>query len=303
MPGVAHDALPAGTWRRVAVVMNPATRRGMDDLERRLLAAVPSAVDLVVRRTEAAGDAVRIARELVGHADLIVAAGGDGTVADVATGTFGSGVPLGILPAGSTNITARELGIPTNPTRAIALLFGPHRLKTMDVGRCGDRCFLHMAGAGLDSRFFERTDRRLKRRVGWLAYLPPAAFALNMPPAWMRVITDNEVKTVVSPLVLVANGGSIIHPRIRLDPAIRNDDGWLDVLIFTATRPVPIARTLGRLASLSLNDSPFVWRARARTVEIHADPPLPFQLDGDVVEKTPVIFGLEPKAITFLVMP
>jgi len=281
--------------------MNPATRRGMDDLERRLWAAVPSDVELVVRRTETAGDAVRIARELVGHADLIVAAGGDGTVADVATGTFGSGIPLAILPAGSTNITARESGIPTDPARAIALLFGPHRLKTMDVGRCGDRCFLHMAGAGLDSRFFARTDRRLKRRIGWLAYLPSAALALAMPPATVTVVADGLTMTAVSPLVIVANGGSIITPKVRLDRAIRSDDGWLDVLLFTAATPIPIVRTLGRLATLHLEQSPFLWRARARRVNVHADPILPLQLDGDVVERTPATFSLAPGAVDVLV--
>jgi diacylglycerol kinase family enzyme len=273
----------------------------MDDLERRLRAAVPPGIDLVVRRTEEAGGAVGIARNLVGEADLIVAAGGDGTVAEVATGTFGSGVPLGILPAGSTNITARELGIPTDPNRAIALLFGPHRLKTMDVGRCGDRCFLHMAGAGLDSRFFAATNRRLKRRVGWLAYLPPAALALRMPPAVVTVVADRLTMTAVSPLVVVANGGSIIAPRLRLDSTIRSDDGLLDVLVFTATGPAPIVRTLGRLATLRLADSPFVSRAQTRSVSITAEPPLPIQLDGDVVGGTPATFQIEPRSLRLIV--
>lgn len=298
---MADDAFPAAPWRRVAVVMNPATRRGMDDLERRLWAAVPSAVDLVVRRTEAAGDAVRIARELVGHADVIVAAGGDGTVADVATGTFGSGTPLGILPAGSTNITARELGIPTDPAGAIALLFGPHRLKTMDVGRCGDRCFLHMAGAGLDSRFFARTDRRLKRRIGWLAYLPSAAVALRMPPVEMMVTADDRSISVLSPLVIIANGGSIVAPGLRLDPAIQSDDGWLDVLLFTATTPTPIARTLGHLVLLRLHRSPYVWRARAKEIRLNTQPALPLQLDGDVVTETPASFSIVGAALNLVV--
>lgn len=284
---------PTGSWRRVGVVVNPATRQGADHLVRLLRRVAPPDVELDIRLTTAAGAAVDLAGELAAEVDLVVAAGGDGTVADVATGILGSGTPLGIVPGGSTNITARELGIPSRPERAIELLFGPHRLGTMDVGRCGERCFLHMAGAGFDSRFFERTDRRLKRRIGWLAYLPSAALTLRMPPSVVTVVADGDTVTTVSPLIVVANGGSIITPSFRLHPAIRSDDGWLDVLVFTATRPVAVARTLGRLVTSRLTLSPFVWRTRARTITLQAEPPLPVQLDGDVVGSTPSKFWID----------
>lgn len=281
--------------------MNPATRRGMDEVERRLRAATPHGVRLTIRRTEAAGDAVRLSRELVADADLVVAAGGDGTVADVVSGAFGSGVPLAILPSGSTNITARELGIPTDPKRAISLLFGRHRLQTMDVGRCGDRCFLHMAGAGLDSRFFAATDRRLKRRFGWLAYLPPAALALRMPPADITVIADGRRLTARSPLVVIANGGSVIAPSIRLDRRIRSDDGLLDVFLFTAATPIPIARTLGRFVTLRLSETPFLLSDQAKHIELTTDPPLPLQLDGDVTGHAPASFSVAAGGVSIVV--
>ena len=250
------------------------------------------------RFSERPGHLADLAREAAdAGADLVVAVGGDGTVADVATGIRGSGVPLGIVPAGSTNIIARELGIPRRPLAAAALLFGAHRLVTLDVGRCGDRSFLHMAGAGLDSRFFARTNPALKRRVGWLAYVPPAAGALRLPPARFTIRADGKVMEVTSSLVLVANGASIVSPSVRLHPATRADDGWLDVLVFTATGPLPIARTLGRLATLSLARSPFLLRLKARRVELQSDPPLPIELDGDVVARTPATFGIEPAAL------
>jgi len=287
--------------RRIVAVVNPATRRDADAIVALLRHRVPAGVDLDVRSTAAAGEATSLARAALPGADLIVAVGGDGTVADVATALHGSGVPLGVVPAGSTNIIARELGIPADPRAAVDLLFGPHRHATIDVGLCGDRCFLHMAGAGFDSRLFDAADPRLKRRVGWLAYLPPAVRGLRVPPARFTITTDGDTIEVTSPLVLVANGGSIITPGLRLYPGIRKDDGWLDVLIFTATGALRTTRTLGRLATRGLARSPFVLRIPAQKVEVATEPELPVQLDGDVVVRTPVSFGIAPAALRVIV--
>lgn len=295
---MAADRPGASTsHRRIVVVVNPATRRDAGPIVALLRRQATAAVDLDVRLTTAPGEATSIAREALAGADAIVAVGGDGTVADVATAIHGSGIPLGIVTAGSTNIVARELGIPADPRAAVALLFGSNRLATIDVGLCGGRCFLHMAGAGLDSRLFEAANPRLKRRVGWLAYLPPAVRGLRLPPARFRIVTDGDTTEVTSPLVLVANGGSIIAPGLRLYPGIRKDDGQLDVLIFTATGLLRTTRTLGRLATRSLARSPFVLRIPARRVELSAEPDLPVQLDGDVVVRTPVTFGIAPSAL------
>ena len=282
-------------------MVNPATRRNAATIVALLQRSTPTRIDLDVRLTTAAGEAIDLARAAAPDADLVVAVGGDGTVADVATALHGTGVPLGIIPAGSTNIVARELGIPTNAGAAITLLLGPHRRRTIDLGVCGERRFLHMAGAGLDSRLFAAANPALKRRVGWLAYLPPAVRGLRLPPARFTIRADEVTTEVVSPLVLVANGGSIIAPGLRLYPGIRKDDGLLDVLIFTGTGPAPITRTLGRLATRGLDRSPFVLRFQAQEIELTADPALPVQLDGDVVEQTPLAFGIAPAALQVVV--
>jgi diacylglycerol kinase family enzyme len=231
---------------------------------------------------------------------MAVAVGGDGTVAAVATALCGTGLPLGIIPAGSTNVTARELGIPTDPTVAVALLCGPQRHARLDVGLCGDLCFLHMAGAGLDSRMFAGATPARKRQIGWLAYVPPALHALPRPLARFTIVTDGVTREVTAPLVLVANGSSIITPRLWLYPGIRTDDGWLDVLAFTPHGPVQVARTLGRLAVHGLAGSRYVTRVRARRIELTSDPPLPVELDGDVVTHTPVTLTVAPAALTVI---
>lgn len=291
---------PGQNVRRVTAIVNPVSRRGAGAATDALRRAAPPDVDLDVQFSARTGDGVRLAREAARISRVVVAVGGDGTVADVATGLHGAGVPLGIVPAGSTNIIARDLGIPTDFHAAAALVFQPRRLQRVDVGRCGDRSFLHMAGAGLDGRFFERTDRSLKRRLGWLAYLPAAAVSLRLPPARFSITADTRSIDVTSSLVLVANGGSIVVPGLRLHPAISRSDGWLDLLVFTAIAPLPIARTLSSLAAGRLGSSPYLVWIKAKRVELSSDPPLPLQLDGDVVTNTPAVLTVEPDALTII---
>ncbi len=302
-PSHRSDDAPMGSQRpqRIVAIVNPATRRNARRIIEELRRQAPGGVMLDIRITPAARSATELTRALVRDADMVVAVGGDGTVGEVATALRGTGVPLGIVPAGSTNIVARDLGIPAQPASAVSVLFGLHRRISLDVGLCGEHAFLHMAGAGIDSRLFAATNRALKRRIGWLAYLPPGGRELLRGPARFEVSTDDEVHEITAPLVLVANGGSIITPRLTLYPGFRKDDGYLDVLIFTASSPARVFRTLGHLALRRLAQSPFALHRRARRVTLSADPQLPVQLDGDVVTRTPATFTLDPAAIDVVV--
>lgn len=291
----------ADAYRRVVVVINPATKTGPDRIAATIARAATPAVDLHIRRTDAGLDIRGVLGAELRRADAVIAAGGDGTVAAVATALGDSGVPLGIVPAGSTNVIAREQGIPMNPAKAARLVFGPHRYRRMDAGICGDRRFLHMAGAGIDSRLFLATDAAAKRQRGWLAYLRPALRSLLAPPSRFSIEADGATLDVVSPLVLVANGTSILKPLFPTFRNIRADDGWLDVLVLTATGTLPIASTLGRFATRSLDHSAYVTRIRARTVRLCSDPPLPVELDGDVVTETPVQFTIAPGSLRLIV--
>ena len=283
--------------RRVAVIVNPNSRRSVEAIRRALDHARPAGTEVAVLVTGGAGEATRLTKEVRGDVDLVVAVGGDGTVSEVAGGLVGSHLPLGIVPAGSTNIVAQEHGIPSSLKSAVRLLFRPHRLAVRDLGQCGERVFLHMAGAGLDARFFQRTNRLLKRHVGWLAYIPAAALALAEPPARVIVRADRETIEAESPLVLVANGSSVVHPAIKLHPAIRSDDAWLDVLVFMGADPPALARTLLRFGVGQIEGSKDITVLRARKVEIRAEPEVPVQLDGDAVGTTPVTIRILPAAI------
>lgn len=283
--------------QRIVVIVNPATKGNADRIVRQLRIAAPKGIELDIHWTEYAEHGGELAHSLRSQAAIMVAVGGDGTVAEVAAAIRGTGTLLGIIPGGSTNIIARELGIPVQADRAIALLFSDHAVRALDVGLCGARAFLHMAGAGFDSELLHLTSSDLKRKVGWMAYLPAAVAALRTLPVRYTIRTPDTEMHVVSPLVLIANGGSIIHPRFRLHSGIRKDDGLLDVLVITATTPVELARVLGRLATMNLERSPYLIHLKTTEVSVSATITVPVELDGDVVTQTPATFMIDPAAI------
>ena len=286
-----------GHGQRVVVIVNSRTRGNVERIVHLLRIAAPRGVELDIRRTEYAEHGGALAYSMREDAAVMVAVGGDGTVAEVAAAVRGTDTLLGIIPGGSTNIIARELRIPAQADRAIALLFGEHAVRKLDVGLCGTRAFLHMAGAGFDSELLDLTSAELKRKIGWMAYLPAAVAALRTPPVRYTIRTPDTEIQVVSPLVLIANGGSIIHPRFRLHSGIRKDDGLLDVLVITATTPIELARVLGRLATMHLERSPYLIHLKTTEVFVSASTNVPVELDGDVVTTTPATFLIDPAAI------
>lgn len=294
----------APDMRRMVVIINPATRGNVSRIIELMRLNAPAGTEVDIHVTERAGHAHALAAEHAVGADVLVAVGGDGTVGEVASAARASGVPIGIIPGGSTNIVAKDLGIPTNSHQAIRLLFGDHTVRVIDAGICGEQVFLHMAGAGVDSHLFDLANPDTKRKVGWMAYIPAAARALVKPLSTFTIRSEERTLVgVKSPMVLVANGSSIIVPQIRLDSRIRYDDGLLDVLVVTATNPAELARVLADIGRRRLIDSPHVQWFQTRDVEIDANPEIAVQLDGDVAHHTPVRFTVAPSAVSVIVPP
>lgn len=282
---------------RYLVIVNPATRREPSRILTRLRQFCPDGIELDIHVTDGPRTARALAQQHLAGATAVIAVGGDGTVGEVASVIIGTDVPLGIIPAGSTNIIAQEMGIPMRTRRAVQLVFEPWHLRTVDVGRVGEHCFLHMAGAGVDSRMFALASPAMKRRAGWLAYIPAGGRALLETPALFTVEMDGQSRHLVAPLVLIANGGSVITPWLKLMPDLRADDGWLDVLIFSATSVRPILRTVLDTLTRRLDASRHVEHHRARVITLASEPPLPVQLDGDVVTMTPVTIEILPASL------
>jgi YegS/Rv2252/BmrU family lipid kinase len=285
----------------LTAVISSAGRTDTDAIVGAFRSRCPVGCNLELTVVASSEEATQAARDAAGRSRIVAAVGGDGTVADVATGIFRTDAVLGIVSNGSTNITGRSLGIPDDPYQAIALLIGPHVQRRIDVGRSGDRSFLHIAGAGIDAEVFSRTRPDWKRRVGWLAYVPPAVAALRFAPSTVRVTVDDDQVEARSPLVLIANGGSVIAPQFRVYPGIAPDDGWLDLLLFTPRTATEMASLLTRAGGMSLHRSPHVKRWQAKCIRIEALPPLSVQLDGDPRGMTPREFSVAPQGIAVVI--
>ncbi|MER7925969.1 diacylglycerol kinase family protein [Streptomyces sp. NPDC096057] len=184
-------------------------------------------------------------------AELVVVCGGDGTVRAAADALAGSGVPLVVVPCGTGNLLARNLGLPLTPTTALdaALSGTPHRI---DLGRIeGDGLapthFAAMSGAGLDAAMLEHTDERAKSTVGWLAYVLATVGTLRTPRMRLTVrLDDAPVLHRTARMVLLANVGTV-QGGLTLLPAARPDDGLLDLLILDPRGPGGWIRALGAL--------------------------------------------------------
>ncbi len=171
--------------------------------------------------------------------DLIVAAGGDGTVSAVANALIGSGdggsVPLGIIPLGTTNVLARELGIPVDLEQACRLLAGPHATRQIDGMRVGPACYFTQIGVGIDALMIRDTLREHKRRFGRVAYLWTAATRLlGFQPRRFEVVIDGRRRRARASQIIVANSGILGQHPFRWGPDICLDDGRLDVCIVRA---------------------------------------------------------------------
>lgn len=257
--------------------------------------------DLV--ETAAPGDAAELAREAVrlGYG-AVVAAGGDGTIAEVITGLAGSSTELGIIPLGTANLVAANLGIPTGVDRAVETLVNGKPMP-MDVGQLGDgRYFALIAGAGWDAEVMQAATREMKDRLGFGAYLLAAARkAVTPPSALFRITADDQHFEIRAATVLVANVGQIFHTILPLElqiaPATSISDGLLDVCIF-APRSLPdVAAVLWRVASKRYAGDDRMIFLQAREIRIESDPPVIAQVDGDVTGETPLVARAVPGGV------
>jgi YegS/Rv2252/BmrU family lipid kinase len=288
---------------RALAIINPVTGRiPTESIEADLrYEAHRRGIELQIERTQRAGHAIALAADAVDSVDVIVAVGGDGTVSDVVTGSIEAGTPVGIMPGGSTNIIARELGIPRDLSKAAAIALGDGEIAQIDVARAGETTFMHMAGAGFDAAIMAATPSKWKRRIGWLAYIPAAARHLNAPRFTAKLSIDGVDTEDRARLVLCAVGGSIIHPRFRVGEGIDRTDGMLDVLVFDPPGLVGTLSCLGWIIAGHPGRSRWLNQRRGRSVVIAADLEVPFEVDGDFVGYLPVDIAMLDRQANVLV--
>lgn len=293
-------------------IINPAAgQHRPEDLRRQIKRAL-SQPALKVVATERAGHAEEIAREATdsGRYQAICVCGGDGTVNEVANGILSAKSPpfipkVGLIPLGTCNVLAGELGIPCGSTPDAACeLIRAGKTRAIDVGRVGERYFLLMAGFGFDADTVRGVMLPMKSLVGAPAYIMSGLAALaHCKASRVRLTLDDETLASDAFMVLVANVSSYAVAQVKVAPFAALDDGWLDICVFErppTDRVGFAAQILLLLARRHMGDPRFRYY-RARHIRLESDPPIAGQVDGDLYGETPVEIEVVPKALEIFV--
>ena len=272
--------------KRAAVVIHPAKHDDIDGFRATVNQAMADRgwAEPLWRQTRPDDTGERLAREAVrSGVDLVLASGGDGTVTACVGAVAGSGVPLGVLPCGTGNLLARNLGLPLSLDEALAVaLTGSDR--RLDVGAANGRPFVVMAGIGFDAEMVDGANERLKSRVGWAAYVLSALRHLRERPVRMVLRADGGPRRRRwASGVIVGNVGSL-QGNVRLLPDATPDDGVLDVAVLAAwgwagwlrlAADVLLRHRTGRVARLT-----------CRELVVDASTARPWEVDGEVAGST-----------------
>jgi len=260
-----------------------------------------------VRETQAQGHGIELARQAVaGGAELLIAHGGDGTIMEVAAGIIGTGTPIGLLPAGTGNRLAANLGISWNPLRAADIIAADRR-RAIDLGvmrnESGTRYFAVTSGCGFDAELMHHTPPSHKKAIGVWAYTTTAITLASkaMKRAKVRVEYDGGVFEGDAATVLVANCGNIVPYLAGFGPHIKYDDGLLDVIILDASTFFGAAQVAWRLMIGNPGRDGLVTYLTTKRCRVTTEPVLAAQADGDAAGFCPFEAEVLPGGLTVLV--
>jgi YegS/Rv2252/BmrU family lipid kinase len=284
------------------VIHNPASGRSAS-IER-LRAALEHArnagwtVDPVT--TDYKGHATDLARDAAARGiDVVVVHGGDGTLNEAANGLAGTQTALAVIPAGTANVWAHEIGMPRDPVAAADLILRGER-RRIDLGRAGARYFLLMAGIGLDAAIIPHVNPRLKRRIGVLAYIIAGVITAFRTKPWRVTMRIDGAPRDGSLYWMLAGNTRSYGGITDILYRAQADDALLDVAVMHRGGLFHLLVDGVRLLLHRHDRSPNVDYEKARVVEIDT-PGIPVQVDGDLAGHTPMRIEVAPAALTVIV--
>jgi diacylglycerol kinase (ATP) len=271
------------------VILNPAAH---SDRARRSLARVESlAGGCTVTASRSAAEAEAIARHAVAEGfSKVVAAGGDGTIHAVVNGLAGSSAALGLLPIGTVNVFAIELGLPIHSLEMCWNIIEGDQVRLIDLPSANGKYFVQLAGVGLDAQVVKETSAALKRNFGPLSYLISAAHIAARRPPRLFIESANTSISEAS-FVLIGNGRRYGGPFPFFKHAML-DDGLLDVVAFKQVGYLEIIKYLQDVFFSSDIRLPEVEYFQTERLRISSDQDVPVELDGELVGNCPVEFEL-----------
>lgn len=302
---------------KACLILNPAA--GPRDFHRQLNKAVEHLRDrgweVKLLETTEKGDATRLARQAADQrCDVAIAVGGDGTINEVVNGIAGSDTALGIIPAGTANVYAADVGIPIwSPLRPNALRIAAEIIHTgqrrkIDLGQIQladgrQRYFFMWCGVGLDAAISQEVRTEDTRRLGMAAWVVAGVMvALNFMGTRGNVMVGNQSERKRVLWAIVSNGQ--LYGRLwRIAPQAKMNDGLLDLTVFEG---YGVLSTLRHLAGLTLGQyarDPTVHFYRGCSFTLETRKPLPVHVDAEPVGTTPVQINIVPGSLNVVLPP
>ena len=289
----------------ILVIMNPVS--GQKDHEK-VRADVEAFLDEAgvqyeIRETEGEGDALKWAQET--DADLVIAAGGDGTIMEAMSGLIKSErrVPLAQLPLGTANLLARALGVPIGTEDALEVALNGVAVP-MDVGYLPekDKYFSLVAGAGWDASLIEDATRDIKNRLGFFAYIVTGVRNLfKLHRSRITVQIDGEPKRFKAHTVMLVNVGEILGTGFQLAENVSPHDGKLNLAVASPESFWDILRLVFRLATKQFANYRDLQYFDAEHIRVEAEPPLKLEIDGEPIGETPFEAKVVPAGAVLIV--
>jgi diacylglycerol kinase (ATP) len=288
--------MPSVPYQKIFVVINPAS--GKDEPILNILNQVFNqyGVEWDADITHKFGDATRLARQAAeaGY-DLVAGYGGDGTQHEIANGLIGTNAMMGILPGGTGNGFATELGIPNTLKEAAELLCTSHEVRHVDIVKLGDNYFVQRLYVGIEPE--DQTSREMKDKYGVLAYgISAYEQTVKQPESQYRITIDDEVIEIAATKCYIVNSGRTGTGLSVLGHNFAVDDGLLDVFVLNVRNVQTMKAAASRFLSLDTEQARrYFWRGRNITIETTPDQPV--WTDGEYIGRTPINAVVQPGAL------
>lgn len=256
---------------------------------------------VALRLTEAAGDGRRLAREaVIQKAEMVIAAGGDGTIHEVIQELAGTETALGVLPLGTVNVWARETGIPLDIHAACQVLVHG-RIRRIDLGRVNGHYFLLMVGIGLDGEVTHKVEKHPLKRLGVIGYLLASLWYGLAYQGFLASVISGEQAEQIPALQIVIGNTQLYAGAIKFTWRAKGDDGLLDVCILK--KQSILGRLIVAMEFFLRRKEQTKWISyeRRETIEIQTPKPVSMQVDGDPIGYTPASIRVVPSALRVVV--
>jgi diacylglycerol kinase (ATP) len=280
------------------IILNPAA--DSERAQRRQAHVQSLARDCLVCATTYTGEAEAMARRGAEEGfEKIVAAGGDGTINEVVNGLAGTGTTLGLLPIGTMNVFATEIGLPVHDLELCWDIVKGDSTRAVDLPKANQKFFVQLAGVGLDAQVVKETSAQLKRSFGPLSYVISAVqIAARKPPKLFIQSDDTSIDE--GSFVLVGNGRLYGGPFPFFKRAAL-DDGLLDVVVFKRLGYLEIIKYLQDVVFSSNIRVPEIEYFQTARLRVESDQTVPVELDGELVGNCPVEFSIQESSLRVLV--